>query len=132
MKETIRWGIVGAGKIANKFATAIKNVKEAELTSVASQTAGKGQEFAEKHNIKNVFTSYDEMAKSEMIDAVYVATPHPFHKPCAEIFLNAKKHVLCEKPVCVNVAQALELKECAEKKRCVFNGGNVDEIFACY
>ncbi len=115
MEKVIRWGIVGAGNIANKFATAVKNVKEAELTSVASKSEGKGKAFAEKYDIKNVFTSYEEMAKSELVDAVYIATPHPFHKSCAEIFLNAKKHVLCEKPLCVNARQAEELKECAKE-----------------
>ncbi|MBQ3554273.1 MAG: Gfo/Idh/MocA family oxidoreductase [Clostridia bacterium] len=109
MEKIIRWGIVGPGKIANKFALAMKNVKEAELVAVVSRTMEKGKAFADKHNIKNVFTSYEEMAKSELIDAVYISTPHPFHKPCAEIFLKAKKHVLCEKPICVNAKQAKEL-----------------------
>lgn len=113
MKKTIKWGIVGPGNIANKFAVAIKNVDGAELTSVASRSLGKGRKFADKHGIKNVFVGYEEMAKSSLVDAVYIATPHTFHKPCAEIFLNAKKHVLCEKPVCVNAKQATELLECA-------------------
>lgn len=115
MEKIIKWGIVGAGNIANKFAGAIKNVKEAELTAVASQSEGKGRMFADRHDIKNVFTAYEEMAKSDIVDAVYIATPHPFHKPCAEIFLNAKKHVLCEKPVCVNTGQAVKLAECAKE-----------------
>lgn len=115
MKKIIRWGIVGPGNIANKFAKAIKNVKGAELTAVASRSKEKSREFADKYNIPNVFVGYEEMAKAEEIDAVYIATPHPFHKPCAEIFLNAKKHVLCEKPVCVNAAQANNLMECANK-----------------
>jgi len=115
MNKVIKWGIVGAGNIANKFAKAVKNVKGAELTAVASQSEGKGRMFADKYDIKNVFTSYEEMSKSELVDAVYIATPHPFHKLCAEIFLNAKKHVLCEKPVCVNVKQAIELTKCAKE-----------------
>ncbi len=115
MEKIIKWGIVGAGNIANKFAEAIKNVEGAELTSVASKSEGKGKDFADKYFIKNVFTSYEEMANSDLVDAVYIATPHPFHKPCAEIFLNAKKHVLCEKPVCVNANDARELEECANK-----------------
>ena len=104
--KNIRWGIAGAGGIANKFAKAIKNVEGAELVAVASRTEGKGKAFAEKYGIENVFTSYEDMASSDMIDAVYVATAHPFHKSCAEIFLNAKKHVLCEKPLCVNAYEA--------------------------
>lgn len=115
MEKIIKWGIVGPGNIANKFAKAIKNVKGACLTAVASRSEEKCREFADKYDIPNVFMEYEEMAKSDVVDAVYIATPHPFHKPCAEIFLNAKKHVLCEKPVCVNAKQAMELNECAEK-----------------
>lgn len=113
--KNIRWGIAGAGGIANKFAKAIKNVEGAELVAVASRTEGKGKAFAEKYGIENVFTSYENMASSDKVDAVYVATAHPFHKSCAEIFLNAKKHVLCEKPLCVNADEAKELSDCAKK-----------------
>ena len=112
--NTIKWGIVGPGNIANKFAKAIKNVDGACLWAVASRSPERGSAFAEKYQIQNVFTSYEEMAESD-VDAVYIATPHPFHKPCAEIFLKAKKHVLCEKPVCVNVAEATRLKDLAEE-----------------
>ena len=115
MEKVIKWGIVGAGNIANKFARAVKNVEGAELTAVASQSEGKGKAFADKYDVKNVFASYEEMARSKFVNAVYIATPHPFHKPCAEIFLNAKKHVLCEKPVCVNAKQAVKLENCAKE-----------------
>lgn len=115
MKKIIRWGIAGPGNIANKFAKAVKNTEGAELVAVASRSMERCQAFADKYDIPNVFGSYEEMANSDLVDAVYVATPHPFHKPCTEIFLNAKKHVLCEKPVCVNAAEATELKKCAEE-----------------
>lgn len=110
----IRWGIVGPGNIARKFAEAIKNAPSAELCAVASRSYEKGKSFAEKYNIPLIFGNYEEMAGTGDIDAVYIATPHPFHKPCAELFLKAGKHVLCEKPVCLNVNQATELKNCAE------------------
>lgn len=115
MKKSIRWGIVGPGNIARKFAVAVKNVDGACLSAVASRSIEKSQEFANKYDIPNVFGSYEEMAKSDCIDAVYIATPHPFHKPCSEIFLNAKKHVLCEKPLCVNADDAKALFECAKE-----------------
>ncbi len=114
MEKVIRWGIVGPGNIANKFANAIKNVKGAELFAVAARSKEKGEEFAKKYDILNVFHGYEKMAESDAVDAVYIATPHPFHKSCAELFLNAKKHVLCEKPVCVNAKQATELFEYAK------------------
>jgi len=113
--KKIRWGIVGPGEIANKFAKAIKNVDCAELSAVASRSAEKGRVFADKYGIEKVFAGYESMAESKDIDAVYIATPHPFHKPCAELFLNAGKHVLCEKPICVNASEAKALFECAER-----------------
>ena len=114
MKE-IRWGIVGPGIIANKFASAVKNVKGAVLTSVSSRSEERGRAFAETYGIENVFSSYEAMAESDKVDAVYISTPHPFHKPCAELFLNKGKAVLCEKPVCVNAEKARQLAACAEK-----------------
>lgn len=113
--KKIRWGIAGPGNIANKFAQAIKNVDGAELCAVASRSVDKATEFANKYGIENIFSSYEDMASSDKIDAVYIATIHSFHKPCAELFLNAKKHVLCEKPICVNANQAKQLFECAKK-----------------
>lgn len=113
--KKIRWGIAGPGNIANKFAAAVKNVGSAELVGVASRSYDKAKEFAAKYDIEYAFGSYEEMAASDKIDAVYISTIHPFHKPCAELFLNSGKHVLCEKPVCVNTNQAKALKECAEK-----------------
>ncbi len=111
----VRWGIVGPGNIANKFAQSIKNVEGACIYAVASRKKEKAEEFAKKHNIHKVFSSYEEMAASKEIDAVYIATPHPFHYAYGEMFLNAKKHVLSEKPLCVNAPLATKLKECAEK-----------------
>ncbi len=113
--KKVRWGIVGTGFIANKFAQAVKNVERAYLVGVASRTEKSGTDFAQKHHIERVFSSYEEMALSDEVDAVYIATPHPFHISCAKLFLNEKKHVLCEKPLCVNALQAEELKSCAEE-----------------
>lgn len=113
--KKIRWGIVGPGTIANKFAVAIKNVECAELVAVASRTEKNGREFAGKYDIENVFVGYEKMAESDLVDAVYIATPHPFHVSCAELFMRAGKHVLCEKPLCVNAEQAEKLKACAKE-----------------
>lgn len=112
--KTCQWGIVGPGSIAKRFAVAAKHVA-AELCAVASRTAGKGEAFAAEYGIPYVFTSYEEMAASPLVDCVYIATPHPFHESCAEIFLRAKKHVLCEKPLCVNARQARALRDLAEE-----------------
>ena len=113
--KIIRWGIAGPGNIANKFAKAVLNTNGAVLAAVASRSPERGQQFANTYGIETVFGSYEELAASDLVDAVYVSTPHPFHKGCAEIFLNAGKHVLCEKPLCINAVQAKALQDCAQK-----------------
>lgn len=116
--EQLRWGIVGPGCIAHKFAKAITNVADAELVAVASRSESRALDFAERYHIPRTFFSYEELANSDAVDAVYIATPHPFHLPCAELFLSAGKHVLCEKPLCVTARQAEKLKTIAERHRC--------------
>ena len=111
----IRWGIAGPGKIANKFAVALKNLDCGELAAVASTSQERATAFAEAYGIPHVFCGYEAMAASQEVDAVYVATPHSHHMQVAQLFLNAGKHVLCEKPICVNARQARQLKECAAK-----------------
>lgn len=113
--KKIRWGIAGPGGIANKFAVAVKNVPSAELVAVASTNKARAKAFAEKHDIPHAFCGYDSLSHFDEVDAVYIATPHSNHKEVAELFLNAGKHVLCEKPICVNARQAQELKKCAER-----------------
>ena len=77
--DKIRWGIVGPGTIAHKFAEAISNVNDACLMAVASRTEENGKAFAQKYNIPTVFVGYENMASSDEVDAVYISTPHPFH-----------------------------------------------------
>ena len=113
--KKVRWGIAGPGFIAHKFAEAVENVEIAQLTSVASKDFDKAQKFADKYNILHVYGCYEEMAKSDSIDAVYISTAHPFHVDCAEIFIKNKKHILCEKPLCVNADEAKYLQKLADE-----------------
>ena len=115
MKDKIRWGIVGAGAIAHKFAAAVKNVEGAEVTAVASRSIERAREFADIQGVPNAFEGYEEMAKSDLVDAVYIATLNAFHAPHTELFLKAKKHVLCEKPICINAKEARSITECAKE-----------------
>ncbi|MBQ6789542.1 MAG: Gfo/Idh/MocA family oxidoreductase [Clostridia bacterium] len=110
----IRWGIVGPGNIANRFAAAVNNLDCAELSAVASRSEERARTFANEHGIPHVFCGYEAMAASGTVDAVYIATPHNLHQPCAEPFLNAGIHVLCEKPMCATAYQGRKLKECAD------------------
>ena len=78
--KKIRFGIVGTGNIAHRFAEAIKNVGDAELTSVASRTKENAEKFGNEFNIEYRFDSYESMAKSDKIDVAYIAVPHSGHK----------------------------------------------------
>ena len=113
--EKMRWGIAAPGNIARKFATAAKNLPEVELCAVASRDIDRANAFGDTYGIAHRFASYEEMAASPLVDFVYVAPPHPFHKGVAEIFLKAGKHVLCEKPLCINEKDAAELFACARE-----------------
>lgn len=107
--KTIRWGIIGLGKIANKFATDLATVSNSELAAVASRDKEKGVVFANKYAVKKVYSSYEELAKDNEIDAVYIATPHSFHKAHTLLCLQHKKAVLCEKPFAMNLEEVTEM-----------------------
>ena len=111
----IRFGIVGAGGIAAKFARDIVHCEGAVATAVASRNLERANEFKTEHNIEFAFGSYEEMAKSDKIDAVYIATPHNFHMEQSILFMNHKKHVLCEKPIAVNTEQFEQRVQTAKK-----------------
>jgi len=111
----IRFGIVGAGGIAQKFAEDIKFSEGAIAVAIASRNLERANEFKDEHDIEYAFGSYEEMAKSDLIDAVYIALPHNFHMEQSILFMNHKKHVLCEKPIAVNVSQFEKMVACAKE-----------------
>lgn len=113
--KNIRWGIIGLGKIANKFATDLASIKNVELVAVASRNIQNANNFAEKHNAKKAYSSYEELAKDNNVDAVYIATPHSFHKEHAILCLQNKKAVLCEKPFAMNLSEVTEMIEAAKE-----------------
>lgn len=114
----MKWGIMATGNIAGKFATTVNKMEsEGEyLKAVASRTMDLACSFAEKYSIENVFGSYESMADSDCIDAVYIATPNNMHYENAKMCLLAGKNVLCEKPFTTNAAEAEDLYRLAEEK----------------
>lgn len=111
----IRFGIVGAGGIANKFISDLALVKDAKLSAIAARTPEKAAAYKKQYHPDFVFSSYEDMAKSDCIDAVYIATPHNFHYEQALLFIREKKHVFIEKPITVNQKQLDHLIEEAKK-----------------
>ncbi len=111
----IRFGIVGTGNIAHRFAEAIKNVPQAELTAVASRAKENAELFGNEFDVPYRFGSYEAMAKSDVIDVAYIAVPHSSHAECSILMMTNGKHVICEKPLAVNTAEVEEMIKSAKE-----------------
>jgi len=117
MIKKINWGILGAGKIAHKFANDLKLVEDANLVAIGSRDEQRGIEFAAKYQIPKVYTTYEALASASDIDVIYVATPHGFHREHSLICLNHNKAVLCEKAFAHNSVQVAEMVKTAREKK---------------
>ena len=111
-----RWGILGTGSIARQFVRGLNSVPEAEVLAVGSRSEASAAKFADKRNIPRRHASYQALASDPDVDVVYIATPHPFHAENATLCLEAGKAVLCEKPFCVNAAEAERVVGLAREK----------------
>ena len=113
MSKKVRWGIVGAGHIANTFAADMQHVENAELAAVAARKQASAKEFAQRHGINKAYEGYAALYADPDVDAVYVATPHTLHLQNASDALRAGKAVMCEKPITVSAAECQALLEVA-------------------
>ena len=111
-------GILGAGRIAGKFANTMNQVSEAECWAVASRSAERAAAFAEQWGFAKSCGSYEEMLEDPELELVYVATPHSHHYEHMKLCLEYGKHVLCEKAFTLNAAQAREIAALAAEKKC--------------
>lgn len=117
MKSTYRWGIIGAGKIAEKFASALNYTDGASVFAIASQDEGRGRHFAGRHGATRVYTDYRQLAMDAEIDIVYIALPHAFHCEQALHCLEHHKPVLCEKPMGLNLDQVIQMIHAAQRNQ---------------
>lgn len=124
--KAIRYGVVGTGWIVERFIQSASTVRipgseeQALLCcGVCSRDRARGNAFAERNHIPQVFLSPEEMALSDL-DAVYVASPNALHVPQSRLFLSHGKHVLCEKPAAAAPEQVEELLALAQAKGVVY------------
>ncbi|KAM4593945.1 trans-1,2-dihydrobenzene-1,2-diol dehydrogenase-like [Odontesthes bonariensis] len=112
-----RWGICSAGKISHDFSVALKTLpaEDHQVVAVAARKLEDAQEFAKKHSISRAYGSYEELARDPDIDVVYVGTIHPHHLKVCQLFTNAKKNVLCEKPLAMNTKEVKEILDSAKR-----------------
>lgn len=115
--KIINWGIIGAGKIAAKFATDLNTVPNSNLYAIASRNIEKAKVFAQEFNAYVAFGSYEELALDPNIDAIYVATPHSFHKAHTILCLNQHKPVLCEKPFAMNLKEVEDMIQLSKQNK---------------
>jgi predicted dehydrogenase len=104
-----RWGILGPGKIARSFAHDLALAPGAELAAVGSRSGARARAFAQDYGAEAAYGSYEELLADSSIDVVYIASPHALHLEHARLALESGRHVLCEKPLTLSVAEAEEM-----------------------
>lgn len=110
---TIKWGILGTGKIARRFMQAAFYVPEAQVIAVGSRTQASAEQFGAQYGVPKRYGSYDAVLADPEVQIVYIATPHSLHAENALAAIQAGKHVLCEKPFTLNAAQAQAVVDAA-------------------
>ena len=118
MNKIIRFGIIGSGGIATLWLKGARQVEDVKVVAIHSLDLTSAKELAKTFDIPSVEESYEAMLQREDIDAIYVGTPHTFHYENALKALNHGKHVLCEKPMGINQAQAVEMFDTAKRNNC--------------
>lgn len=113
-KDKVRLGVVGTNFITDWVIAGAREDERVEIVAVCSRTRERGEEFAARHAIPNVFTSLEEMVTGDAVDAVYIATPNCCHAEQSILCMSHGKHVLCEKPMASNAAEARRMIEASE------------------
>ena len=116
MNSEFKWGIIGTGGIAKAFANDLDYVKGHKVVVVGSRTSNSAQQFASNYLGCRSYASYSELVADPILDGVYIATPHNFHKEHTIMALNAGKPVLCEKPFAVNKHEVRSMIDLAQNK----------------
>jgi len=114
--KKVRWGVLSSAKIGlEKVIPAMQKGEYCEITAIASQNLERGKAAAAQLGIPQAYGSYEELLADDNIDAVYIPLPNHLHVPWTKKALEAGKHVLCEKPIGLNTAEAEDLLACAKK-----------------
>ena len=113
----VKWGILSTGWIAHKFATALQVADNSEIYAVGSRNIQTATTFAGEFNIPKAYGSYLELVSDPNVDVVYIATPHNLHLENTLLALDHSKHVLCEKPMGVNLKEVTKVIARAKEKK---------------
>ena len=119
MSDVLRLGILGTGNIARQFAAGLATSTRTRAVAVGSRTEDSASSFAAAHGIARAYGAYEGVLRDRDVDAVYVSLPNSMHREWTIAALRAGKHVLCEKPIASNAAEAEEMFDEAERAGCV-------------
>lgn len=115
MSKKLAWGIIGTGGIASVFARGLAESETGTLVAVGSRTQEAADTFGEKFSVAKRYGSYEALLADDEVQAVYISTPHPSHAEWAIKAAEAGKHILCEKPIGLNHAEAMAMIEAAQR-----------------
>jgi predicted dehydrogenase len=115
MSIRLNWGIISTGGIAATFAAGVAASKTGRVVAVGSRTADSAKAFAARFGIARAHPTYEALLADPEVQAVYIGTPHPQHIEWAVKAAQAGKHVLCEKPLGMNLAEGLRIVEATRK-----------------
>ncbi len=113
--SNFRWGVIGTGGIARAFIRDLTMTENQSVVAIGSRTLAKAQDLSAETPGSIAYGSYEEVVRDNNVDAIYVATPHPYHKEHTLLALNASKPVLCEKPFAISARETQEMIDCAIK-----------------
>ena len=116
----LRFGTIGTSWITNSYIDGALDSGLWTLTAVYSRTLEKGREFGAKYGVETVFTDMEAMAQSDLIDAVYIASPNKLHAEHVRIFLENGKHVICEKPLSAHAKDVKALQTLAKERGLIY------------
>lgn len=115
--EALQWGIIGTGGIAADFAQAVRGSTRCRVVNVAGTSSAKARAFADRWGLPSAAAGIPELLADRAVDAVYIASPHPFHEAQALACIATGKAVLCEKPITLDAASAARVIEAARAQR---------------
>ena len=115
MTKKLAWGILGTGKIAGAFAQGLTTSETGMLVAVGSRSQHAADTFGEQWSAPHRHSSYEALLANTEVEAIYIATPHPWHTEWAIKTAEAGKHILCEKPIALNYAEAMTIVEAAQR-----------------
>ncbi|MBC3217165.1 Gfo/Idh/MocA family protein [Serratia fonticola] len=115
----IRFAVVGTNWITERFIDAAHESGKMRLTAIYSRKLEQAQAFGANYPVEHFFDSLEALAQSDVIDAVYIASPNSLHCQQSLLFLSHKKHVICEKPLASNLREVEQLVACAREHQVV-------------